>query len=43
MGEEEKEQLIPIFLYTWFNETLEPGFPRKVALETARKWMSAFQ
>ena len=21
------------------NETLEPGFPRKVAIETARKWM----
>lgn len=21
------------------NETLEPGFPRKVSMETARKWM----
>ena len=21
------------------NETLEPGFPRKISVETARKWM----
>ena len=23
----------------WNNETLEPGFPRKISVETARNWL----